>query len=422
MAKVDIFIGSSTESKEYAQFIQELILEMEPEAKIRPWWSGVFLPGDTHIESLLKVVSKTNAAILVFGEDDKISRRGENIWTARDNVLLEYGIFSASHGRDNVTLARLGDPKMPTDLLGMNLVTLQRCPDAEDFKTRNRAVIRGWVEQVKQNLRDKPLSLQASLPRLYQAMLVVLGWTKRSADEGLAVKMDYMAAELVSAMAVSFETDNLGVNEALAEQVMRNYLNDAVSLSAYEVTGPASWVNPSIFRYLASQIRKYLWANIREGKWHLQVHSWLGEGIAKAIENARSSPLGASLTIFDNPEEFHWEVGSPKLQYSRVLVWTKEELRHPIGESVIAIHEAFNIPLFFVEAQSEQNKDVAYLVFEKPEGVASGLYGKKNEQYHTHPFRKDIPSFGNAIQKYRELISRPNIMFAADARHLLINN
>jgi hypothetical protein len=422
MAKLEIFIGSSSESKKNAQYVQELIMEIEPEAGIRAWWSGVFFPGDTHIESLLKAVPKTNAAILIFAEDDRANKRGEDIWITRDNILVEYGIFAAAHGRDNVALARLGNPSVPSDLSGMNLVSLQKSENAEDFKEHNRAEIRRWIEQIKRNLTNKPPTLQASLPRLYQAMLAVLGWVKNS-EPGLATTMDYMAADLVSAMAVSFETDNLGVNKTLTDQVTRNYLSDAVSLSAYEVTGPASWVGPTIYRYLASQIRKYLWANIHEGKWDLRIHPWLGEAINNAIKNATSQLGSRSLTIFDNPDELHWEIGTPKLQYSRVLLWTKGELKHPITESVIAIHEAFNVPLFFVEAKPEnKDKDVAYLVFEKSGGFPNGLYGKKTDQYHTNPFRNgEIPGFGNALQKYRELLSRQDIMFAADARYLLLN-
>ena len=417
MAKLDIFIGSSGETKEFAGYIAELLSELDPEAHIQPWWNGVFAHGDTHIESLLNTVRNTNAAVLVFAEDDQINRRGEPLWVVRDNVLFEYGIFVGSHGRENVTLARLGKPEIPSDLLGMNLMPLQRGNSAEDFKTRNRAEIRRWLERVKRHLHEKSPSPQAYLPQLYKTMLEVLGHSK---DE-LAVKMDQMAADMVSAMAVSLTTDNLGVSDDYVEEIERHHLNDAVSISAYDVTGVGSWVNPRIFRYLAGQTRKYLEANTQKGKWNLLVDSWLGAGITKAIENARSR-LQYSWTKFDNPEDFHWDVGTPKLQYSRVLIWTKEELKTPIAESVIAFHEAFNIPLFFIEAPAVKTvRQVAYIVFENQKGVASGFYGKISEQYHTHSFKRDIPGFGNAIQKYRDIIARPDIMFASDARYLLLN-
>lgn len=419
MKPLRIFIGSSSESKECAQLIQELLKDLDSSIEIWGWWNDkVFESGDTHIESLFKAISITNAAILIFAEDDRTEKRGVNSWTTRDNILLEYGMFAAAHGRKNVMVAKLGNPSLPSDLSGMNVDEIERCEDGATFKENNRGRVRKWLEAVKRNQADK-FAPEIALPRLYQAMLSVLGAARSSVPE-LSIQMDYMAAELVNAIAESLETGNLGVDDDLAESV-KFHLHDCISISAYEVTGPASWVNPSIFRYLSSQIRQYLWANIRGGKWHLRVHDWLGKAMYKSIENAQQKLRSQSLTIFDNPQDFHWEVGAPSLQYSRVLFWTKEELAHSITQSVIDIHEVFNVPLFFVEANPQnRDKDLAFIIFEKSNGTTTGRYGLKRFNYKTREIQKGgITGFGDAMQLYQYLLKREDIMFAKDARELL---
>ncbi|CAN5823015.1 hypothetical protein BH20ACI4_BH20ACI4_03500 [soil metagenome] len=420
MDKLKVFIGSSSEAKEYAQIVQEILQEVESDIEIIGWWKdNVFASGDTHIESLFNAISKTNTAVLIFAEDDSLRKRGVDTWTTRDNILLEYGMFAAAHGRNNVLLLKLGNPSLPTDLSGVNHVILEKCEDSASFKEKNRGKIRSWIEGIKK-IKANKFNPESSLPRLYQVMLTVLG-ASRSYNPDFASQIDYMAAELVTAMSMSLQTDNLGVNDALAEQVVRYYLYESISISAHDATGPASWVSPTVFRYLASQIRQYLWSNIINGKWHLCVHEWLGEAINLAISNAQKRLDSQSLTIFDNPNEFHWEIGTPTLQYSRVLAWTKEELMHPIAESIISIHEAFNIPLFFVETEHQsKDKSFAYIVFENNKGKFSGLYGKQTQKYHTNPFTNGIPGFGIAIEEYKRLLKHKDLMFATDARTLLL--
>jgi hypothetical protein len=424
MTHLKIFIGSSSEAMQCAQLIQELLQDIDNEIEVLGWWNEtVFQSGDTHIESLFKAISATNAAILIFAEDDRVERRGVNAWTTRDNILLEYGMFAAAHGRRNVLVAKLGNPALPSDLSGLNVRFIERCEDSSTFKERNRGEVRRWLDAVKKDQADKPAP-ELLLPRLYQAMLSVFGAARSSIPE-LAIQMDYMAAELVNAIAVSLKTRNLGVDDDLADSIGRFHLHDCISICAYEVTGPASWVNPTIFRYLSGQIRQYLWANITGGKWHLTVHDWLGEAITRAIENARRKLKSQSLTIFDNPQDFHWEIGSPSLQYSRVLFWTKEELAHSITESVIDIHEAFNIPLFFVEANAQsRDKDLAFIAFEKSSGGTTGRFGLKRFNYKTREIQKGgvIPGFGSALDLYRSLLKREDLMFAKDARELLYLN
>src|SRR5437764_1010733 len=143
MTHLKIFIGSSSEAMQCAQLIQELLQDIDNEIEVLGWWNEtVFQSGDTHIESLFKAISATNAAILIFAEDDRVERRGVNAWTTRDNILLEYGMFAAAHGRRNVLVAKLGNPTLPSDLSGLNVRFIERCEDSSTFKERNRGEVR----------------------------------------------------------------------------------------------------------------------------------------------------------------------------------------------------------------------------------------------------------------------------------------
>lgn len=421
MKPLRVFIGSSEEDKPIAQLLQELVEEIDGNIEVVGWWSdSEFKPGGTNIESLVDIISKTNAAILLFAENDRGEKRGIASRTPRDNVLLEYGMCAATHGRCNVMLAKIGSPTIPTDLTGLIYTQLEAHENSSRFKERNRGRVRVWIESAKAYQANKTAP-ETALPRLYQAMLSVVGAAKEGIPD-VAVQMDNMAAELVTAMAVSLKTSNLGVDDDLAEVIEKMHLRDSISISAYEVTGPASWVSPTIFRYLSAQIRQYLWANIIGDNWNLTVHDWLGKSINRACDNALKYLGVPSLTNFDNPEELHWEIGDPRLQYSRILLWTKEELAHPITQSVISIHDAFNIPLFFAEAkQPSQDKDVTFIVFEKKGGPPTGRYGFRQHNYQTRDRdlnRGCIPGAGDAIQLYQKLLLREELMFAKDAREL----
>jgi len=138
-----IFIGSSTESKEYAQTIVD-ILAVDHE--VIPWWRGdVFETGKFYLESLHKIKDKVDAALMVFGEDDKVISRGKEQVAARDNVLLEYGLFSGVLGRENVAVVRIGDPKVPSDLLGLKCLEFKKGVNEHDHITRNKTKIKNWV-------------------------------------------------------------------------------------------------------------------------------------------------------------------------------------------------------------------------------------------------------------------------------------
>ena len=59
--------------------------------------------------------------MLVLGADDIVESRNEKLYSPRDNVIFELGLFmgALSHERTFMVVPRGCDIKIPTDLLGL---------------------------------------------------------------------------------------------------------------------------------------------------------------------------------------------------------------------------------------------------------------------------------------------------------------
>lgn len=123
-----IFVGSSTEGAPVAYAIQE---NLDKDADVVIWNQGVFEPGDYLLESLLRELSRADGGILVLTPDDIVTIRGNRQGAIRDNVLFEFGLFVGKLGRARTfaVTPRVGDGRLPSDLLGVNLL---------DFDPRRR--------------------------------------------------------------------------------------------------------------------------------------------------------------------------------------------------------------------------------------------------------------------------------------------
>lgn len=149
MSDIKIFIGSSTESKQVAKMLREVINEVEGFAALGWWREDVLTYGPTYIESLNTVANSVDAAIMVFAEDDDLTYREEVVEATRDNVLFEYGLFMGELGREQVIAAVAGNPHTPSDLLGVKQIAVELADTDVELKERNENKIKAWLEQVK---------------------------------------------------------------------------------------------------------------------------------------------------------------------------------------------------------------------------------------------------------------------------------
>lgn len=116
--KAKIFIGSSVEGLGIAYAIQQNLIH---NAEVTVWDQGVFELSATTIESLEKVLEKSDFGIFVFSPDDIAKIRKNEFSIVRDNVIIEYGLFVGKLGRERVFFVKPmnQDLHLPTDLMGI---------------------------------------------------------------------------------------------------------------------------------------------------------------------------------------------------------------------------------------------------------------------------------------------------------------
>lgn len=162
-----VFIGSSTEAARAAA---------SPVARIAGWlrelghtpvrWDevGVFPPGCYLLSRLLEISSDVDAAVFVYGDDDKVWYRGDLTSQPRDNVLIELGIFSHAVGSDRAILCRTGKPRVASDLQGLVYLPMES-PTAESAFT-------AWVNHVQSRPKtgssnDENFALRMALNEIF---------------------------------------------------------------------------------------------------------------------------------------------------------------------------------------------------------------------------------------------------------------
>jgi uncharacterized protein YgfB (UPF0149 family) len=123
-----VFIGSSSEGKEIAEYLQ-LALDDYCEAVI--WDQGVFTLSAATLQSLTSATQNYDFAILVLTPDDQVLKRGNLSNAARDNVLFELGLFMGKLGPSSTFIVHCRDDKLefPSDLAGITRVTYRHRSD-----------------------------------------------------------------------------------------------------------------------------------------------------------------------------------------------------------------------------------------------------------------------------------------------------
>ena len=138
--KKRIFIGSSLESKKIAELLRD---ELSSEFDCVLWHEGFFSLGNHYYTDLVQKIITFDLAIMIGGEDDRVIRISNNDekTSPRDNVYLEYGLFSGILSPSKVLLLIHENCKAASDLLGMSL--LQYGGEEQAV-----AVAKAWVNNV----------------------------------------------------------------------------------------------------------------------------------------------------------------------------------------------------------------------------------------------------------------------------------
>lgn len=118
MPKPRVFVGSSSEGLPVAEAV---FSHLSHEAIPKIWTNELFLPGSYPLEVLDTELRRSDFAILVASPDDKVVKRDILTPAMRDNLLLEFGLFSGALGMRRAFFICPSTPQieLPSDLLGI---------------------------------------------------------------------------------------------------------------------------------------------------------------------------------------------------------------------------------------------------------------------------------------------------------------
>jgi hypothetical protein len=142
-----IFIGSSGSDDALLKAENVASILREIGAEIQIWEEPEAFPaGENTIDTLIKTAKNFDGAAFILNTDDKLAepKNDGNHFLPRDNVLLEVGLFMASHGKESVALVLAKDVHRPSDLEGVTLV-----PMNEGIQKR-RSRLSAWYKRIKE--------------------------------------------------------------------------------------------------------------------------------------------------------------------------------------------------------------------------------------------------------------------------------
>jgi hypothetical protein len=109
-----------------------------------PWTKpGLFPPSTYTLPQLVEIVRKSGAAVFIFAEDDRVWYRKDSLTQTRDNVLIEYGLFTGVLGLKKAIICQDGQPKTPIDTIGLTYIDV-----SESNRNRARVELENWIEKL----------------------------------------------------------------------------------------------------------------------------------------------------------------------------------------------------------------------------------------------------------------------------------
>ena len=122
-----VFIGSSSKKKRVMNAIERAIKSRN--VRVEKWTKGVFGLSATNIESLEKVIGRSDFAVIILSGDDTTERRGKTKKSPRDNCIFELGLGMGGLGRERTFIIKeSGELHLPTDLEGVTYHSYDAAP------------------------------------------------------------------------------------------------------------------------------------------------------------------------------------------------------------------------------------------------------------------------------------------------------
>jgi Predicted nucleotide-binding protein containing TIR-like domain len=115
--KPRIFIGSSAERLAVLEQVENFLQSIGDCHR----WTGAFTANKSNLDSLIQQTRLSDFSVLIAMKDDILIKKGETKEVARDNMILEFGLFLGAAGiRKSFLLVEEGID-LPSDLDGITL-------------------------------------------------------------------------------------------------------------------------------------------------------------------------------------------------------------------------------------------------------------------------------------------------------------
>ena len=189
--KPRVFIGSSTEGLGLAE---ALFACLHRHAEPTLWTHELFRPGRYPLEELERQLQRHAFAILVASPDDEIFKRGTVSPTVRDNLLVEFGLFTGALGRRRTFFVCPNVPRieLPSDLLGIVHATYdaERASKGADNRA---AAVQVACQQIRDVIAEEWAGMQQRAADATEAL--------RTSEKGQAIeRLHSVAVQLRDAL------------------------------------------------------------------------------------------------------------------------------------------------------------------------------------------------------------------------------
>jgi len=242
-----VFLASSQESLEDLREVSSWI-EQEGHEPL-PWDSpSLFLPGENTFEKLIQISRQVDAAVFIFGADDKVWYRTDALLQPRDNVLIEFGIFASSLGQRRAIICTRNSPKIASDLRGIVVVD-------KDKPNYARLKIQMWLRNLALHRDEDPTI--AVIKRELAETKEQLEFEQQKAIE--------LQRILTEKGILDFEKYNLQADGHWKLLYDYDYFWNVVSLIQKVFSTPLEWQRELMRCGLTSVVERISWEQIYEG-------------------------------------------------------------------------------------------------------------------------------------------------------------
>lgn len=204
MAIPVVFIASSSEGLSVVDTVVELLhSKLGRTAEVMPWPS-TFQLTMAYIESLERLLDRSDFAVLVLTPDDRTRSRSVELLSPRDNVVFEMGLFFGRLGRKRCFLMEQheADLKLPNDLGGIETAKFsissgQDIRTALDFPCARIAnAIRAAINELpsRPRLGDQERAIQSAIRKFGDRITGT--WWERIQEKGEPPALSFLAIEL----------------------------------------------------------------------------------------------------------------------------------------------------------------------------------------------------------------------------------